>query len=85
MQRVETLDYQVDALGKTVETMGKRIHCDQTLIEKLTQRFAKVGQSWPKLANRSEQLIPSRPACLMTRLISISRRLKQSLKACRHR
>lgn len=51
MQRVETLDYQVDALGKTVETMGKRIHCDQTLIEKLTQRFAKVGQSWPIAAS----------------------------------
>jgi transposase len=40
MQRVEMLDHQVDTLGKTVETMDKKIHHDQTLIEKLTHEIA---------------------------------------------
>ncbi|MBX8587748.1 IS66 family transposase, partial [Pseudomonas cichorii] len=39
---VETLDQQVETMGKTVETMGKKINRDQTLIEKLTHEIAQL-------------------------------------------
>lgn len=47
MQHVGTLDHQVSTLGmtvesiwQTVETLGNKIHSDQTLIEKLTYEIA---------------------------------------------
>ncbi|WQE93555.1 transposase (plasmid) [Pseudomonas aeruginosa] len=49
MQRVESLDQKV-------ETMGKKIHRDQTLIEKLTHEIAQLKRF--KFAKRSEQLSP---------------------------
>ncbi|SOP99117.1 Transposase [Pseudomonas syringae pv. syringae] len=69
MQRVETLDYQVDTLGKTVdtldqqvETMGKKISRDQTLIEKLTHDIAQLKRL--KFAKRSEQMNPEQASLL---------------------
>ncbi|MCO8310950.1 hypothetical protein NHU87_09855 [Pseudomonas mandelii] len=49
IQRVETLDQQV-------ETMGKKINRDQTVIEKLTHEIAQLKRL--KFAKRSEQLNP---------------------------
>ena len=57
IQRVETLDQQV-------ETMGKKINLDQTVIEKLTHEIAQLKRL--KFAKRSEQMNPERPACWMT-------------------
>jgi transposase len=76
MQRVETLDHQVDTLGKTVEaldqqvetmgktveTMGKKISRDQTLIEKLTHEIAQLKRL--KFAKRSEQMNPEQASLL---------------------
>jgi len=76
MQRVETLDHQVDTLGKTVETldqqvetmgktvesMGKKINRDQTLIEKLTHEIAQLKRL--KFAKRSEQMNPEQASLL---------------------
>lgn len=45
MQRVESLD-------QTVEIMGKKIHRDQTVIEKLTHEIAQLKRL--KFAKRSE-------------------------------
>src|SRR5476649_2684703 len=63
MQRVETLDHQVDTLGKTVETldqqvetMGKKINRDQAVIEKLTHEIAQLKRL--KFSKRSEQMNP---------------------------
>lgn len=47
-----------------VEIMGKKINRDQTVIEKLTHEIAQLKRL--KFANRSEQMSPIRPACLMT-------------------
>ncbi|MBN7118032.1 IS66 family transposase [Ectopseudomonas oleovorans] len=55
MQRVESLDQKV-------ETMGKKIHRDQTLIEKLTHEIAPLKRF--KFAKRSEQLSPDQVSLL---------------------
>ncbi|KWS24577.1 transposase [Pseudomonas syringae pv. syringae] len=55
MQRVETLDHQVD-------TMGKKISRDQTLIEKLTHEIAQLRRL--KFAKRSEQMNPEQASLL---------------------
>lgn len=62
MQRVETLDYQVDTLGKTVETMDKKINRDQTVIEKLTHEIAQLKRL--KFAKRSEPMNPEQASLL---------------------
>src|SRR5690606_5332344 len=62
MQRVETLDHQVGTLGKTVETMGKKINRDQAVIEKLTHEIAQLKRF--KFAKRSEQLSPQQASLL---------------------
>ena len=55
MQRVECLD-------QTVETMGKKIHRDQTVIEKLTTEIAQLKRL--KFAKRSEQMNPQQASLL---------------------
>ena len=55
MQRVENLD-------QTVETMGKKIHRDQAVIEKLTHEIAQLKRF--KFAKRSEQLNPQQASLL---------------------
>lgn len=55
IQRVETLDQQV-------ETMGKKINRDQTVIEKLTHEIAQLKRL--KFAKRSEQLNPQQTSLL---------------------
>ncbi len=55
IQRVETLDQQV-------ETMGKNINLDQTVIEKLTHEIAQLKRL--KFAKRSEQLNPQQASLL---------------------
>ena len=55
MQRVESLDQKVEA-------MGKKIHRDQTLIEKLTHEIAQLKRF--KFAKRSEQLSPDQVSLL---------------------
>ena len=55
MQRVESLDQKV-------ETMGKKIHRDQTLIEKLTHEIAQLKRF--KFVKRSEQLSPDQVSLL---------------------
>ncbi|PPV39478.1 IS66 family transposase [Ectopseudomonas oleovorans] len=55
MQRVESLDQKV-------ETMGKKIHRDQTVIEKLTHEIAQLKRF--KFAKRSEQLNPEQASLL---------------------
>jgi hypothetical protein len=55
MQRVESLD-------QTGETMGKKIHRDQTVIEKLTHEIAQLKRL--KFAKRSEQLNPEQASLL---------------------
>jgi len=55
MQRVESLDQKV-------ETMGKKIHRNQTLIEKLTHEIAQLKRF--KFAKRSEQLSPDQVSLL---------------------
>ncbi|MFC6298130.1 IS66 family transposase [Pseudomonas sp. CCM 7893] len=55
MQRVESLD-------QTVETMDKKIHRDQTVIEKLTHEIAQLKRL--KFAKRSEQLNPQQASLL---------------------
>ncbi|MDH1684846.1 IS66 family transposase [Pseudomonas chengduensis] len=55
MQRVESLDQKV-------ETMGKKIHRDQTVIEKLTHEIAQLKRF--KFAKRSEQLSPDQVSLL---------------------
>jgi TolA-binding protein len=67
MLRVQTLDHQVDTLGKTVETMGQKITRDQTVIEKLTHEIAQLKRF--KFAKRSEQLISPDQASLLDDLI----------------
>lgn len=92
MQRVETLDHQVDTLGKTVdtldqqvetmgktvETMGKKISRDQTLIEKLTHEIAQLKRL--KFAKRSEQMNPEQASLLDTDIAAIEAEL-QGLQA----
>ena len=62
IQRVETLDHQVNALGKTIETMGEKINRDQTVIEKLTFEIAQFKRL--KFAKRSEQMNPEQASLL---------------------
>ncbi|EGH30066.1 transposase component [Pseudomonas syringae pv. japonica str. M301072] len=59
---VDTLDQQVETMGKTVETMGKKISRDQTLIEKLTHEIAQLKRL--KFAKRSEQMNPEQASLL---------------------
>ncbi|NAS97164.1 IS66 family transposase [Pseudomonas syringae pv. actinidifoliorum] len=59
---VETLDQKVETMGKTVETMGKKISRDQTLIEKLTHEIAQLRRL--KFAKRSEQMNPEQASLL---------------------
>jgi transposase len=49
-------------MGKTVETMGKKINRDQTVIEKLTHEIAQLKRL--KFAKRSEQMNPQQPSLL---------------------
>ncbi|CRM71582.1 Transposase [Pseudomonas sp. 58 R 12] len=53
---------QVEAMGKTVETMGKKINRDQTVIEKLTFEIAQLKRL--KFAKRSEQMNPEQASLL---------------------
>lgn len=62
IQRVETLDHQVDTLGKTVETMSRKTNRDQTMIEKLTHEIAQLKRL--KFAKRSEQMNPEQASLL---------------------
>ncbi len=55
MQRVESLD-------QTVEAMSKKIHRDQTVIEKLTHEIAQLKRL--KFAKRSEQMNPDQASLL---------------------
>ncbi len=59
---VETLDQQVETMGKTVETMGKKISRDRTQIEKLTHEIAQLKRL--KFAKRSEQMNPEQASLL---------------------
>jgi hypothetical protein len=49
-------------MGKTVETMGKKINRDQTVIEKLTFEIAQLKRL--KFAKRSEQMNPEQASLL---------------------
>ena len=53
---------QVEIMGKTVETMGKKINRDQTVIEKLTHEIAQLKRL--KFAKRSEQMNPQQASLL---------------------
>ena len=53
---------QVEIMGKTVETMGKKINRDQTVIEKLTHEIAQLKRL--KFAKRSEQMNPEQASLL---------------------
>lgn len=53
---------QVETMGKTVETMGKKINRDQTVIEKLTHEIAQLKRL--KFAKRSEQMNPEQASLL---------------------
>lgn len=53
---------QVEAMGRTVETMGKKINRDQTVIEKLTHEIAQLKRL--KFAKRSEQMNPEQASLL---------------------
>ncbi len=53
---------QVETMGRTVETMGKKINRDQTVIEKLTHEIAQLKRL--KFAKRSEQLNPQQASLL---------------------
>ena len=55
IQRVESLDQKV-------KTMGKKIHRDQTVIEKLTYEIAQLKRL--KFAKRSEQMNPEQASLL---------------------
>jgi transposase len=55
IQRVETLDQQVEA-------MGKKINRDQTVIEKLTHEIAQLKRL--KFAKRSKQMNPEQASLL---------------------
>jgi transposase len=55
IQRIETLDQQV-------ETMGKKINRDQTIIEKLAHEIAQLKRL--KFAKRCEQLNPQQASLL---------------------
>ena len=54
-----------------VDTMGKKIHRDQTVIEQLSHEIALLKRH--KFAKRSEQLSPDRAAYSTTCLILTSR------------
>src|SRR5476649_2199069 len=53
---------QVETMGNTVETMGKKINRDQTVIEKLTHEIAQLKRL--KFAKRSEQMNPEQASLL---------------------
>ena len=53
---------QVETMGKTVETLGKKINRDQTVIEKLTHEIAQLKRL--KFAKRSEQMNPEQASLL---------------------
>eukprot|EP01030_Chromulinospumella_sphaerica_P006323 gene6323-6184_t len=53
---------QVETMGRTVETMGKKINRDQTVIEKLTHESAQLKRL--KFAKRSEQMNPEQASLL---------------------
>jgi transposase len=53
---------QVETMGRTVETMGKKINRDQTVIEKLTHEIAQLKRL--KFAKRSEQMNPEQASLL---------------------
>ena len=55
MERVETLDHQVDS-------MGKKINRDQTVVEKLTHEIAQLKRL--KFAKRSEPMNPEQARLL---------------------
>ncbi len=52
----------MESLDQTVETMGKQIHRDQTIIEKLTHEIAQLKRL--KFAKRSEPLNPQQASLL---------------------
>lgn len=53
---------RVESLDQAVETMGKKINRDQTVIEKLTHEIAQLKRF--KFAKRSEQLNPQQASLL---------------------
>jgi transposase len=56
-------------LMSKVDTMGRKIHRDQTIIEQLTHEIAILKRH--KFAKRSEQISPSKAACSTTCSIPI--------------
>src|SRR3546814_7742834 len=81
MQRVETPDHQVGTLGKTVETMGKKISRDRTVIEKLTHEIAQLKRF--KFAKRSEQLSPQQASLLDDLIDTDIAAIEAELKRCK--
>ena len=75
--------FQVDSLGQQVDTMGKKIHRDQTIIEQLTHEIAWFKRH--KFAKRSEQISQAQGSLLDdlldTDLEAIEAELKQLLPA----
>ena len=53
---------QAESMGRAVETMGKKINRDQTVIEKLTHEIAQLKRL--KFAKRSEQMNPEQASLL---------------------
>lgn len=62
LQRVSTLDEQVETMGKTVRIMDKKIHFDKTLIEKLSHEIAQLKRF--KFTKRSDQMSPEQASLL---------------------
>jgi transposase len=80
MQRVETLDHQVETLGQTVESTCKKINRDQTLIEKLTHEIAQLKRF--KFAKRSEQMSPEQASLLDDLIDTDIAAIEAELQAC---
>lgn len=60
------MDYTVETMSKTVETMGKKINSDQMVIEKLAREIAQLKRL--NFAKRSEKMNPEQ-ASLLNNLI----------------
>ena len=71
--------FQVDSLGQQVDTMGKKIHRDQTVIEQLSHEIALLKRH--KFAKRSEQLSPDQGSLLDDLLDTDIAAIEAELKA----
>src|SRR3546814_16204356 len=58
--------FQVDSLGQQVDTLGKKIHRDQTVIEQLSHEIALIKRH--KLDKSSEPLSPDQGSLLEEQL-----------------